>query len=60
MVLVPLVISEKIKSAFPQNFCKHRSKMSHKIVKLSVMDVRFPTSLEQHGSDAMVRKINIK
>ncbi|TNM96550.1 hypothetical protein fugu_016211 [Takifugu bimaculatus] len=27
--------------------------MLHKIVKLTVMDVRFPTSSEQHGSDAM-------
>uniref|UniRef100_A0A8B9LX62 Collectin subfamily member 12 n=1 Tax=Astyanax mexicanus TaxID=7994 RepID=A0A8B9LX62_ASTMX len=27
-----------------------------KITKLSVSDVRFPTSLEQHGSDAMVCK----
>lgn len=31
--------------------------MLHKIVKLTVTDVRFPTSLEQHGSDAMVRKL---
>lgn len=31
--------------------------MLHRIVKLTVMDVRFPTSLEQHGSDAMVRKL---
>lgn len=28
--------------------------MSPKIVRVSVRDVRFPTSLEQHGSDAMV------
>ncbi|XP_078147580.1 mitochondrial enolase superfamily member 1 isoform X3 [Centroberyx gerrardi] len=27
--------------------------MVQKIIKLSVRDVRFPTSLEQHGSDAM-------
>ncbi|KAG7525927.1 Mitochondrial enolase superfamily member 1 [Solea senegalensis] len=27
--------------------------MAHTIVKLTVKDVRFPTSLEQHGSDAM-------
>uniref|UniRef100_A0A665WWF2 Mitochondrial enolase superfamily member 1 n=1 Tax=Echeneis naucrates TaxID=173247 RepID=A0A665WWF2_ECHNA len=27
--------------------------MSHRIVSVSVRDVRFPTSLEQHGSDAM-------
>ena len=38
-----------------QNFCNFGSKMLHRIVKLTVMDVRFPTSLEQHGSDAMVR-----
>jgi len=25
-----------------------------KIINVSVRDVRFPTSLEQHGSDAMV------
>uniref|UniRef100_A0A3Q4HFJ2 Enolase superfamily member 1 n=1 Tax=Neolamprologus brichardi TaxID=32507 RepID=A0A3Q4HFJ2_NEOBR len=31
--------------------------MSHKIVNLRVKDVRFPTSLEQHGSDAMVRSL---
>lgn len=47
----------KIKSALQQNFCNLSSKMLHKIVKLSVTDVRFPTSLEQHGSDAMVRKL---
>uniref|UniRef100_A0A667XI91 Mitochondrial enolase superfamily member 1 n=1 Tax=Myripristis murdjan TaxID=586833 RepID=A0A667XI91_9TELE len=29
--------------------------MVHKIIKLAVTDVRFPTSLEQHGSDAMHR-----
>lgn len=29
--------------------------MSHKIVSLTVRDVRFPTSEEHHGSDAMVR-----
>uniref|UniRef100_A0A8C7SL20 Mitochondrial enolase superfamily member 1 n=1 Tax=Oncorhynchus mykiss TaxID=8022 RepID=A0A8C7SL20_ONCMY len=28
-------------------------KMTKKIIKLTVRDVRFPTSLEQHGSDAM-------
>ena len=28
--------------------------MPQKIVKLTVKDVRFPTSLEHHGSDAMV------
>jgi hypothetical protein len=28
--------------------------MPQKIVKLTVKDVRFPTSLGQHGSDAMV------
>uniref|UniRef100_A0A1A7X9R1 Mitochondrial enolase superfamily member 1 n=2 Tax=Iconisemion striatum TaxID=60296 RepID=A0A1A7X9R1_9TELE len=28
-------------------------KMLHRIINLSVKDVRFPTSLEQHGSDAM-------
>lgn len=38
-------------------FCDFSSKMLHRIVKLTVMDVRFPTSLEQHGSDAMVRKL---
>uniref|UniRef100_A0AAQ5XM92 Mitochondrial enolase superfamily member 1 n=1 Tax=Amphiprion ocellaris TaxID=80972 RepID=A0AAQ5XM92_AMPOC len=27
--------------------------MLHKIINLTVRDVRFPTSLEQHGSDAM-------
>ncbi|KAM4606612.1 mitochondrial enolase superfamily member 1 isoform 4-T4 [Polymixia lowei] len=27
--------------------------MAQKIIKLTVRDVRFPTSLEQHGSDAM-------
>uniref|UniRef100_A0A8D0AKE9 Enolase superfamily member 1 n=1 Tax=Sander lucioperca TaxID=283035 RepID=A0A8D0AKE9_SANLU len=27
--------------------------MSHKIINVTVRDVRFPTSLEQHGSDAM-------
>ncbi|XP_029003096.1 mitochondrial enolase superfamily member 1 isoform X1 [Betta splendens] len=27
--------------------------MSHRITSLTVRDVRFPTSLEQHGSDAM-------
>lgn len=27
--------------------------MLHKIINLTVKDVRFPTSLEQHGSDAM-------
>ncbi|XP_046879864.1 mitochondrial enolase superfamily member 1 isoform X1 [Hypomesus transpacificus] len=27
--------------------------MAHKITKLTVSDVRFPTSLEHHGSDAM-------
>lgn len=45
----------KIKSAFQQNFSNLSSKMLHEIVKLTVMDVRFPTSLEHHGSDAMVR-----
>lgn len=30
--------------------------MLHKIIDLTVRDVRFPTSLEQHGSDAMVRR----
>lgn len=29
--------------------------MSHRIVNLTVRDVRFPTSDEHHGSDAMVR-----
>uniref|UniRef100_A0A673BL03 Mitochondrial enolase superfamily member 1 n=1 Tax=Sphaeramia orbicularis TaxID=375764 RepID=A0A673BL03_9TELE len=28
-------------------------KMLHKIINLTVRDVRFPTSLDQHGSDAM-------
>lgn len=27
----------------------------NKIINVRVRDVRFPTSLEQHGSDAMVR-----
>lgn len=36
------------------NLC---AEMSHKIVNLRVRDVRFPTSLEQHGSDAMVRNL---
>lgn len=36
------------------NLC---AEMSHKIVNLRVRDVRFPTSLEQHGSDAMVRSL---
>lgn len=49
----------EIKSALQQNFCNLSSKMLHQIVKLTVVDVRFPTSLEQHGSDAMVRKQNI-
>lgn len=31
------------------------NKMLHKIINLTVRDVRFPTSLNQHGSDAMVR-----
>uniref|UniRef100_A0A7N6BXU1 Mitochondrial enolase superfamily member 1 n=1 Tax=Anabas testudineus TaxID=64144 RepID=A0A7N6BXU1_ANATE len=30
--------------------------MLHRIVGVTVRDVRFPTSSEQHGSDAMVRK----
>uniref|UniRef100_A0A673BI31 Mitochondrial enolase superfamily member 1 n=1 Tax=Sphaeramia orbicularis TaxID=375764 RepID=A0A673BI31_9TELE len=30
-----------------------RDKMLHKIINLTVRDVRFPTSLDQHGSDAM-------
>lgn len=32
-----------------------RATMMQKIINLTVTDVRFPTSLEQHGSDAMVR-----
>lgn len=47
----------KNNSTLQQNFCNFSSKMLHKIVNLTVMDVRFPTSLEQHGSDAMVRKL---
>uniref|UniRef100_A0A7N8X9X2 Mitochondrial enolase superfamily member 1 n=1 Tax=Mastacembelus armatus TaxID=205130 RepID=A0A7N8X9X2_9TELE len=31
----------------------HGAKMLHKIINVTVRDVRFPTSLEQHGSDAM-------
>ncbi len=31
--------------------------LESKIINLTVRDVRFPTSLEQHGSDAMVRSI---
>lgn len=53
--VAPAVSSGEI-TALQQNFCALSSKMLHKIVKLTVMDVRFPTSLEQHGSDAMVRK----
>ncbi|XP_038585907.1 mitochondrial enolase superfamily member 1 isoform X1 [Micropterus salmoides] len=33
--------------------CNVSAKMLHKIINLTVRDVRFPTSLEQHGSDAM-------
>uniref|UniRef100_A0AAQ4PZQ9 Mitochondrial enolase superfamily member 1 n=1 Tax=Gasterosteus aculeatus aculeatus TaxID=481459 RepID=A0AAQ4PZQ9_GASAC len=33
--------------------------MSHKITALTVRDVRFPTSVEQHGSDAMVRSASV-
>lgn len=38
-----------------QDCCNPSAKMLHKIINLTVRDVRFPTSLEQHGSDAMVR-----
>lgn len=34
--------------------------LRNKIINLTVRDVRFPTSLEQHGSDAMVRTFNNK
>lgn len=37
---------------FPSNHCA--ANMSHRIVNLTVRDVRFPTSDEHHGSDAMV------
>lgn len=35
--------------------CELGANMLHRLTRLTVRDVRFPTSLEQHGSDAMVR-----